>query len=649
VTGQGISNVNVSAVKADPFVPNRIYFGSASGRVIRVDNANVGNPVTGTVIADLPGTASVSSFYMDKQTPNDMLISLFNYGGTLENIWISNNAGAEWTSIEGDLPDIPVRWAIFDPANHDRVMIATDAGIWTTDDVNGDLTHWDPTSPDNGMPFVRVDMLLIRDSDKMVLAATHGRGLMTTSVFSAATPVILSKTIAYEGQPLMIDGSQSVNAQSYDWNLGDNTTSTDETILHTYTEPGSYLISLTVNGVITETKSITILPYLPAPYEIGDLDYAGDFESHPEHFAAILVQGTSFQNGVSTKTGKDGTHSGATAWVLGINDNLYENNTRSELYTPMYDMSEPGLYELKFWSKYAIENRIDGFQVEYSTDAGESWEQLGSKEDPQWYNYHNANIGNGAFPIGKSYFTNAQLNWTQYIKDISFLSGQPQVSFRYVFRSDNEEQAQGLVIDDFEVSKYEGELKTNVTIFNVAYTGDQEVTINWTTGIEYQCQKFILERSYTGIGFSEISEVNATGGVTTLAQNYSLMDQNLHDLIYYRLKVINDNPAIDYHYEFYTEPIVLQRELEENMVHSVLTNPFTDRIDISFTSIIDQQVVFRLFDISGRLVKYEEAIPFGVSYSLDDFQNSLPSGIYVLNIQIGEADSKSYKLFTPGI
>src|SRR4030095_460532 len=451
--------------------------------------------------------------------------------------------------------------------------------------------------------------------------------------------------IAYEGEPLMIDGSQSVNAQSYDWNLGDNTTSTDETIFHTYTEPGSYLISLTVNGVITETKSITILPYLPAPYEIGDSDYAGDFESHPEHFASNLVQGTPFQNGVSTKPGKDGTHSGSTAWVLGINENLYENNTRAELYTPMYDLSEPGLYELKFWSKYAIENRIDGFQVEYSTDAGESWQQLGSNEDPQWYNYHNANIGNGAFPVGKSYFTNAQLNWTQYIKDISFLAGQPKVSFRYVFRSDNEEQAQGLVIDDFEVSKYEGELKTQVTIFTASYTGEQEVTLHWTTGIEYQCRKFILERSYTGIGFSEISELNASGGVTTIAQNYSIVDQNLHDLVYYRLKVINDNPAIDYHYEFYTEPVVLQRDVEENVVHSVLTNPFSDHIDISFTSIIDQQVIFRLFDISGRLVKYEEAIPFGISYSLDAFQNSLPPGIYILSVKIGESDPRAYKLF----
>src|SRR6185503_6277334 len=112
LTGPGINSVAVSAIKADPFVNNRIYFGVGGGQVIRVDNANTGNTVSGTIIADFPGNA-VSCVYLDKQTPNDMLVSLFNYGATLKNIYLTNNAGGDWNSIEGDLPDIPVRWAIF--------------------------------------------------------------------------------------------------------------------------------------------------------------------------------------------------------------------------------------------------------------------------------------------------------------------------------------------------------------------------------------------------------------------------------------------------------------------------------------------------------------------------------------------------------
>ncbi len=639
-------NVNVSAVKADPNVPNRVYFGGQSGLVVRVDNAHTGKSVTGTTYANLPANASVSSIYLDKVNPNDGLISLFNFGSGLKNVWVTYDDGAEWTSIEGDLPDLPVRWAMFDPANHDRAMIATDAGVWTTEDIDGDNTHWEPTNPENGMPFVRVDMLLMRDSDKVVLGATYGRGLMTTEVFSAPAPVIIAQPIAYEGQSVRIDGSQSINAQSFEWNLGDNTTSTNAVVNHTYATPGTYNLTLTINGSIVETRKIAILPYLPAPYQKDGTNYAGDFESHPEHFAAYTPQGTPFERGVSTKPGKDGTHSGATAWVLGINESLYENNTRSELYTPMYDLTDPGLYEIKFYGKYAVQNRNDGFQVEYSTDGGASWKQLGVKNIPYWYNYANEQLADGAFPIGKDYFTNAQLTWTQYVNDVSFLAGQPNVSFRFVFQSDDEIEAQGVAIDDVEITRYEGELKTTITVFNASYTGDQAVTVNWTTGIEYQCRRFLLERSYTGFGFSEVSNTPAKGVVSTFANQYSRVDQSLRNVIYYRLKVINENVALGYSYEFYSDTIVVRRDVEADIVNTVIPNPFSDKIAISFSSIVDQEVAFRMYDVSGKLVYEELVAPNAVAYTLD--QLNFPPGVYVLSVQIGDGELKAYKLFTKG-
>jgi photosystem II stability/assembly factor-like uncharacterized protein len=641
------ANVNVTAVKADPNEPNRVYFGGQNGLVMRVDNANSpGTSKPGTTFADLPGTASVSCIYMDAFSSQDALISLFNYGVGLKNIWVTYDGGSQWVAIEGDLPDVPVRWALFDPSNHDKAMIATDAGVWTTDDINGDLTHWEPTNPDNGMPFVRVDMLLLRDSDKVVLGATYGRGLMTSDIFSAPAAVIQVQPIAYQGLPVIIDGTQSVNAQNYEWNLGDNTISNDAVINHQYANQGTYTITLKINGELTTTKKISILPYLPAPYQVDGNNYAGDFETQPDHFAAYTVQGTGFQRGVSTKPGKDGANSGTNAWVLGINDNVYQKNTRAELYTPLYDMQDPGLYELKFFTKYAVQNRNDGFQVEYSVDAGYTWDQLGTNTNTNWYNYLNANLSNGAFPMGYSYFTNAQLNYVQYIKDISFLVGEPTVSFRFVFRSDNEEEAPGVAIDDIQITKYEGELKTTVTAFNAEYTGDQEITINWTTGIEYQCQEFLLERSYTGFGFTQVSNTPAKSGISTFATEYSRVDQSLRDVIYYRLKVINANDEIGYAYDFYTDTIVVRRDAEPDIVNEVLPNPFADFIGISFSSIVDKQIIVRLYDISGKLIVEEITIPHAVSYQLDRL--NLPTGVYVMSVQIGEGEIKTYKLFTNG-
>jgi hypothetical protein len=81
-------------------------------------------------------------------------------------------------------------------------------------------------------------------------------------------------------------------------------------------------------------------------------------------------------------------------------------------------------------------------------------------------------------------------------------------------------------------------------------------------------------------------------------------------------------------------------------VQTVLTNPFSDRINISFSSFINQNIIVRLFDTSGRLVKNEEFIPNSVSYSLDNL--SLTPGVYILSVQIGDAESTAYKLFTNG-
>jgi hypothetical protein len=583
---------------------------------------------------------------MDKSSSSEMLVSLFNYGGNLENVYITYDGGDEWISIEGDLPDLPVHWAMFDPASHDRAIIATEAGVWTTDDINGDLTHWEPSNPNNGMPFVPVYMLVMRDSDKAVLAATHGRGLITTDVFSAPAAVIIAQPIAYEDQPIVIDGSFSVNAQTYEWKLNNVTVSTAKTFSHTFDNPGTYAFTLEINGEIETTRTISVLPYLPAPYQESEFGYTGDFESSPEHFAAYTVSGTGFSRGSSTKPGKEGTHSGANAWILGKDVSFYENNTRAELYTPQYDLSQSGLFELKFWSKFAIQNKNDGFQIEYSLNSGATWQQLGSADDPAWYNYLNSNLDDGAWPKGKAYFTNIQLGWTQYVKDISFLAGEDKVSFRFVFRSDDTQQGQsiGIVIDDFELTKYQGPLQTTITVFAAQYDEEQEITFNWTTGIEYHAKQFMLERSFTGFGFEHVATLNATGGVSTVPQEYTRVDQNLRDLTYYRLKSINDNPELGYHYEFYSDTIIVRRDVEPDLVHKVLTNPFTDRIRISFRSMVNSSVTMRMFDTSGKLVMERVDTPNSVAYELNNLR--FTPGIYILSIQVGENEPSTHKMCT---
>lgn len=83
-----------------------------------------------------------------------------------------------WSQIDGNLPDMPVRWAMFYPGDNTKAIIATETGVWQTSLINGASTLW---NPETGFPNVRTDMLQYRTSDGLLAAATHGRG-----IFSAA-------------------------------------------------------------------------------------------------------------------------------------------------------------------------------------------------------------------------------------------------------------------------------------------------------------------------------------------------------------------------------------------------------------------------------------------------------------------------------
>jgi hypothetical protein len=106
-----------------------------------------------------------------------MLATFSNYG--VSSVWLTTNGGASWTEKETNLPDMPIRWAIFHPENDGQVMLATELGVWATNTLLEANTEWAPANVDMGN--VRVDMLKVRAADNKVLAASHGRGLFTAT------------------------------------------------------------------------------------------------------------------------------------------------------------------------------------------------------------------------------------------------------------------------------------------------------------------------------------------------------------------------------------------------------------------------------------------------------------------------------------
>jgi GEVED domain/PKD domain len=103
----------------------------------------------------------------------------------------------------------------------------------------------------------RCDMLRYRASDKMVLVATHGRGLFTTDIFTAGviadftsdvtTTCAGSLTVHFYDTSIHPNGSWA-----WDVNNDGTTDYTTQNPTHTYNTPGTYSVKLAVNAGGTE-------------------------------------------------------------------------------------------------------------------------------------------------------------------------------------------------------------------------------------------------------------------------------------------------------------------------------------------------------------------------------------------------------------
>jgi photosystem II stability/assembly factor-like uncharacterized protein len=185
---------NSSAFKVSPFTANRVYIGSNNGSLIRLDNASTVTTATESANVTNLTSGSFPAGYLNcinfGSTEQNMVAVFTNYG--VNNIWVSSDGGSSWTAIDGNLPNMPVRWAVFDPFSNNRMIIATETGIFTTDAINGAATSW---TPNPGFPTVRTTMLKMRPTDNTIVASTFGRGLWT-AVIPAPLPVTLS---SFEG------------------------------------------------------------------------------------------------------------------------------------------------------------------------------------------------------------------------------------------------------------------------------------------------------------------------------------------------------------------------------------------------------------------------------------------------------------------
>ncbi len=439
----------LTTIKASPYTENRLFVGvqsSGGGLIFRIDNADGMMDITNiTGKFDATPGSWVSS--IDVGSSDDQLLATFsNYG--VQSIFETTDAGANWKSKEGDLDDFPVYYGLYNPYDRKQVVIATELGVWSTEDITTATPNWVTTNI--GLANVSTRMIKFRQSDGLLLAATYGRGLFTTSSFSTSSFASMSieNKLTYTGTEVDFTNNSTGTVNNLFWNFGDGYTSTDTNPTHKFASPGIYPITLEINnGQSIDHKEIVILPSRPIPYLAAN---GGNFEDNPDDFFVENLSGTPLERGKSDIAGKEGTTSGDNAWVSGLTENKYVNNSLAYLYTPGYDFSSAGTYTLSFSANYSFEEGWDGFIIEYSINSGKDWSQLNPVVASGWYDKigeDNPDQGWPAIPL----FTDSTSGFEPKTNDVSFLAGNAKVGFRIHFKTDAAKTDVGMALDDFEV------------------------------------------------------------------------------------------------------------------------------------------------------------------------------------------------------
>jgi hypothetical protein len=171
-TGSTVPFSSVRYSQNSPADNTILFLGTQAGRLFKVEHAESGAPVVEEIGDSGFPTANISAISVGP-SDDELLISFSNFG--VPSIWMTHDGGATWVDVEGDLPDMPVRWIMHHPYLESSAIIATELGVWKTENLDGPNVTWVPNN--QGLANVRVDMLRHRYSDHHIIAATHGRGL----------------------------------------------------------------------------------------------------------------------------------------------------------------------------------------------------------------------------------------------------------------------------------------------------------------------------------------------------------------------------------------------------------------------------------------------------------------------------------------
>ena len=198
--------------------------------------------------------------------------------------------------------------------------------------------------------------------------------------------------------------------------------------------------------------------------------------------------------GTPAKTLITGAATGTKCWIVGgLTASSYNDGEASWLQSPCFDFTGLQYPYISFSVFWETERRFDGANLQYSTNLGASWTNVGTVSDQvnclndNWFNFSPVTYLNGLATVRDGWSGNIQSTagsclggggsgrWVTAQHTIPNLAGTPNVIFRFAFGAGTQCNAyDGFAVDDIVIT----EAPPNNALFT--YSCLNNTTVNFT-------------------------------------------------------------------------------------------------------------------------------------------------------------------------
>lgn len=173
-----------------------LYFGTASGRLYRLNNPNSTAATTAPVNitpSSMRSGSYVAGIAVNPRNPDTVLAVVSNYdaaGAVINNIFWTGNATAanpNWQVIDGALGPVSSQsCAIVATTSGIEYYVGTSVGLYSTTTINGASTQW--LNEGSGiMKRAIIRSLVNRHKDNTLVVGTHGNGAFMANIGNAVS------------------------------------------------------------------------------------------------------------------------------------------------------------------------------------------------------------------------------------------------------------------------------------------------------------------------------------------------------------------------------------------------------------------------------------------------------------------------------